>query len=192
MNTAIITFNGFRETPRQQTGTERMWQKLRGFASAGVFVHPPVKWTHDPDEIVGLLRRQGIERVVIVAYSWGAGYGAMRLAKACGEVGIRLPLMLLCDPVYRANWMPTWVGTLPLAIRSIMPATAKIKIPRNVRRVAGVRQTISIPQAHGLKEDGDFTVIEPLQILNYGHTAIDDAPEWHQLVIDKITDLLKA
>jgi hypothetical protein len=100
--------------------------------------------------------------------------------------------MLLCDPVYRPLWLPPSVGLLPLAFRALLPGAASIKIPRNVRRVAWVRQTTSLPMGHPVEADPYATAVENAALLRYSHTAIDDALEWHALALAKVSEFLES
>lgn len=197
MRTALVTFGGFTEDMGEATGTELLWRRLRWLASDEVVVAPPVTWDARVDRLAAFLRRQGVERVVVTGYSWGGGYGAQLFARECGGRGIAVPLMLLCDPVYRPLWLPPRLPLLqlrlpllPLAFRAMLPGAAEIRIPRNVRRVVWVRQTLSLPMGHPLDADPHATVVEPVMVLPYGHTAIDAAPEWHELAVTRIGEYL--
>lgn len=192
MKTAIVTFQGFTEDLGSSSGTERLWQQLRPLASAEVLVTPPAAWDARTDRAAAFLQRQQIERVVIVGYSWGAGYASQRFARECGERGIAVPLMVLCDPVYRPLWLPPLLPLLPMAFRALLPGGASIKIPRNVRRVAWVRQTMSLPMGHPVEADPYATAVENAVLLRYSHTAIDDAPEWHALALAKVSAFLES
>lgn len=191
MKTAIVSFQGFTQDLGSSSGTERLWQKIRDFAGPEVTVLPPASWDSRTDRTAAFLKRQRIEQVIIVGYSWGGGYASQRFASQCAEWGIRVPLMLLCDPVYRPLWLPPFVGLLPLAFRAMMPGAASIKIPRNVHRVAWVRQTKSLPMGHPIEADIYTTSVENAILLDDSHVDIDDAPEWHDLVVSKITKFLK-
>lgn len=186
MKTAICTFQGFTEDLGDSTGTELLWQQLRPLASPDVLVTPPFAWDARTDRHAAFLQRQGIDRAIIIGYSWGAGYASQRFAAACGERGIAVPLMLLCDPVYRPTWLPPFFGLHPFAFRALLPGAAAIRIPRNVRRVAWVRQNLSLPMGHPLDVDPYATAVENAHLLPYSHTAIDQAPEWHALALAKV------
>lgn len=190
MKTAIVTFQGFTENLGSMSGTEVLWQSLRDFASRETVVGPPVAWDARTDRIAAFLQRQKVERVIIVGYSWGGGFGAQRFARECAERGIAVPLMLLCDAVYRPLWLSPFTGLLPLAFRALLPGSAKIEIPRNVRRVVSVRQTLSLPMGHPISGDLYATTVEPSRFLGYSHTAIDAAPEWHTLALSEIQKFL--
>lgn len=192
MKTAIVTFQGFTESLGTSSGTELLWQLLRPLSSEDVLVTAPAAWDSRTDRAAAFLQRQQIERVVIVGYSWGAGYASQRFARECGKRGLAVPLMLLCDPVYRPLWLPPLLPLLPLAFRALIPGGAAIRIPRNVRRVAWVRQTLSVPMGHPLDADPYATAVENCHLLPYGHTAIDASPEWHDLATSKIREFLES
>ena len=179
---AVVTFQGFTEDLSRETGTEALYRDvIRPRSSAEMMTLLPVEWDHPPGKLVGALHRMGVPSVVVIGYSWGAGYGAQRFAAAALRAGIAVDLMLLCDPVYRPLWLPPFLGTLPLALRALLPDSAVIRVPHGVRRVAAVRQAISLPRGHKLHL-GPATASPLPRVLPYSHTAIDSAPEWHALV----------
>lgn len=191
MMKAVITFQGFTESDSAATGTEDLYfDIIRPFASRNVTTYQPRTWKTDVENLLSQLIRQRIHDVVIVGYSWGAGYTAQKFAKLAPEYGIRIPLMMLCDPVYRPTWMPAWMGANPLCFRSMMPASKRIVIPESVKRVCGVRQNVNLPQGHELAHESPVTKIEPFRVLPYSHTAIDAAPEWFSLVRNELEFLL--
>lgn len=84
-----------------------------------------------------MVRRHAVDgpgkRVIIAGYSWGAGHGAPRLAKALRRAGVEVDLMILIDPIYRSR--------LPLVFRLLAFTTwLGVKVPANVRRVMVWRQ----------------------------------------------------
>lgn len=180
---AIVTYQGFTESLSQNTGTERLFREvIRKLVSPDLTCLDPRPWDADTDAITAYLSRSGVTECAVIGYSYGGGFTAQKFAKACMHQGISIKLMLLCDPVYRPTWLPAWGILQPFAIRSLMPKTAVIDIPRSVETVRWVRQTISLPQAHKLKPEWAQTKIHTPQVLPYGHTAIDESPEWFRLV----------
>jgi pimeloyl-ACP methyl ester carboxylesterase len=185
---AIITFGGFTEDLSRNTGTERLFREvIRKLVSVDLTCLDPRQWDARVEHMVAYLDRSGVKECAVIGYSYGGGYAAQKFAKACMEHGITIKLMLLCDPVYRPTWLPAWGFLQPFAIRSLMPKSATIDIPRSVEEVHWVRQTISLPMAHDLRNEWAPTVIHPPQVLPYGHTAIDESPEWFRLVREKLT-----
>ncbi len=180
---ALVTITGFTESLRHPTGTEDLHRHiLRPLASPSVQVLTPIPWDHDVAGLAHYLARAHITSAAVVAYSWGAGFAAPRFAKTCRQLGIQIPLMLLCDPVYRPQWLPAWLGPAPLAIRALLPGSATITIPPGVSEVHSVRQTLDLPRAHPLRAASPSTTIHPPITLPFGHTVIDEAPAWKNLV----------
>lgn len=186
---AIVTLQGFTEDLSRNTGTERLFREvIRGFVAPDLFCLDPRQWDADTEAMVAYLSRSKVTECAVVGYSYGGGYTAQKFAKACLKQGITIRTMLLCDPVYRPTWLPPWGLLQPFAVRSLMPKAAHIDIPRSVQNVHWVRQRLSLPMAHDLRKEWSLTMIyEPL-ILPYGHTAIDESPEWFNMVREHLTD----
>ena len=185
---AVITFGGFTEDLSRNTGTERLFREvIRKLVSPDLTCLDPRQWDARVEHMVAYLDRSDVKEVAVVGYSYGGGYTAQKFAKACQEHGITIRLMLLCDPVYRPTWLPAWGLLQPFALRSLMPRCATIDIPRSVQNVHWVRQTLSLPMAHDLRREWSMTMIYDPLILPYGHTAIDESPEWFNLVREHLT-----
>lgn len=116
----------------------------------------------------------------IYAYSWGAGWGAMQLAKQLKYQGETVEHMVLCDPVYRhpyilGNWR-AFSNAPPL---SWVMGHMDIKVPCNVREVFWYRQEENYPRSHNLVARNEKTVIHQPVTLRATHQLMDDRPEWH-------------
>lgn len=193
--TAVVTFSGFTENFNEGTGTMRLFREvLLPFdenQNRAVEVFQPREWSDSPKKVASLIRFIGYERVILVGYSWGAGWASMKFAKECKKLGIPITLALFCDPVYRPTWMPSWMGANPLSFRSIF-RFVRIKVPESVEVVKWVRQRKSIPRGHDLfAENPAVTTIEKGKEIKLTHTQIDSSPEWFNLVeeeLKKITD----
>lgn len=179
---AVIVFQGFTESEAHATGTEDLFfDVIRKFARENVTVYHPRRWNANIEPLLDQLVRQRIHDVIVVGYSWGAGFAAQKFAHLAPDWGIRIKLMLLCDAVYRPQWMPAWMGANPFCIGSLSKRR-KITIPQSVARVCWVRQNISIPQGHDLQAESQLTKIEPPVFLPFAHTSIDAAPAWRTMV----------
>lgn len=141
-------------------------------------------WTHEAEH-AALLAKHYEEpvRVNIYAYSWGAGWGAMQLARALLARGIFVQTMVLSDPVFR-HPLP-WRRWLTLFRRDsrfgLLPAPV-IRVPRNVGEVYSFHQLVDWPQGHRLLPDNGATMHPPRR-LHRGHAAMDEAPEFHKCAI---------
>lgn len=187
---AIVTFQGFTENLKWETGTEVVWREvIRPFASSEITVRWPDQWDTDTEALAGFCSRQGFKRVIIVGYSWGGGYAAQKFAGYLQDLGIKVPLMLLCDPVYRPLWLPRCLG--PMSPLSVI-GSPKIKVPENVRCVSWVRQTSTKPRGHDLAGTAELTHIEdPITLDHHSHTTIDHSIEWKAVVETCLTLTLK-
>jgi pimeloyl-ACP methyl ester carboxylesterase len=106
---AVVQFQGNLQSGANQSGMEDLhFQVTRKFASETITVIHPRRWNSDTEALMDMLVRQAIHTVILIGYSWGAGYQCMKFAKLAPEWGIRIPLALLCDPVFRPLWMPSW------------------------------------------------------------------------------------
>lgn len=183
---AIITFQGFTESDAQRTGTEDLYYNvIRKFAREDITTYHPKTWTANVQVLARQIARQGIRNVVLISYSHGQS-AAVDFAKAAYDLGVTIDLWLACDPVYRPAWLPRWNWLQPLAFRALTKSV-RINVPQNIRRVTGVRQNISWPFGHDLKPISPATVVDDLPYLPYSHAAIDQAPEWFELVKSELS-----
>jgi hypothetical protein len=183
---AILPLQGFTESDHRRSGTEELYfQVIEAFdAFPGVITFRPAPWTENMQHIARQLARNGIRDVCLISYSHGQA-AACDFARHASELGITVSLWLACDPVYRPAWLPRLNILQPLAFRALTKSV-KIKVPPNVRRVAGVRQKFNWPSGHDLIAGGD-TRIEAFPFLPYTHQQIDQSPEWFQLVHEELT-----
>ena len=187
--TAIVTFSGFTEDIDEPTGTMRLYEEvISKYDADRVQTFTPRPWNQNPRKLARMIQRLGYEKVILVGYSWGAGWASQVFAMECHKIGLEIPLALLCDPVYRPSWIPGWMGAFPLSFRALFRWGVKIHISPSVRYVVWVRQNNSIPRGHDLvpKEWGR-TLIEPATYLPYSHVKIDNAQEWHDIVDMSLT-----
>lgn len=189
--TRIYTIGGFTETARDSTGLEECHRRHVApyDDDPAIDVQPVREWKSDWKGIAARAHRDGIGSVVVVAYSWGAGWGAMRLARELQRQRITVELMLLCDPVFRPLWLPSWGFANLLGFRALIPGSATIKVPDNVERLVGLRQTNKRPCGHPLLWHGK-TVHLP-KVSSATHTSIDSSPAWFDLVERELLAWLK-
>lgn len=135
-------------------------------------------WDDDPRASAEFICRLGSKTrpplVCIFAYSWGCGYGFVRLAEALGDLGIGVRAAVLCDPVYHglARWRALIPRTLFRRIR--------IRIPANVDEVHWFRQLQTKPAGHDLKATSRYTRIHDPVVLDSPHTEMDNRPEFRE------------
>jgi pimeloyl-ACP methyl ester carboxylesterase len=172
-----IVIGGFRQTEGKPTGMVRLWHRLHELhAQPGVCVELR-SWNDNWRELAELIWRvQPEDEPVVIkvyAYSWGAGWGAMRLARELSRRGVNVSWMVLSDPVYRSPWIITrWLALVPW--RSIL-------VPPNVRVVHWFRQRVSLPSGHALRpQRKERTVISPAVWADVSHLYMDDLRTFHR------------
>ncbi len=167
-------------------------------------------WDHDWWEFAkfiqynNTLARHGDPLVVVlIGFSWGAGWGAMRLARELQALGIEVRDMVLSDPVYRsAWWLLAWRSKFPsghgqgkertkigLLFRAAccllwrlgqaLPwLVPEIAVPDKVERMWVARQSQNLPQGHDLSSR-----CWPHETYDYSvrHAAMDDLKEFHSV-----------
>lgn len=170
-----LVISGFLQTVGKPNGMVSLWRKLMRHNGPEAAV-VPLKWNSqwwDIAELIWSVQPNGHDRVIrIYAYSWGAGWGAMELARQLDRRGMAVDHMVLSDPVFRSSWLlGRWLALSELA---------SIEVPANVRRVSWFRQTKNRPCGHNLAAaDGQITVIQPPVVLSRTHQYMDDAEDFH-------------
>lgn len=170
-----LVIGGFRQTVGRPNGMVALWRKLmrhNGPQEAVVPLKWNARWRHVA-ELIWLVRRPYPEdtSIRIYAYSWGAGWGAMQLARELDARGLGVDFMVLSDPVYRSSWL---LGRA-LALSSLV----SIRVPANVGHVHWFRQTKNRPCGHNLVAENVHTEIFPPVVLERTHQYMDDAEEFH-------------
>lgn len=128
-------------------------------------------------------------RVGIYAYSWGAGWGAMRLSRHLNDLGLGVEHMVLCDPVYRHHY--PWGNWRAYANHPALSWICKpvISVPPNVKEVHSFHQTTDYPRGHKLVAESEQTIIHPSVHLNCKHMAMDERVEWRNKSIEQALSL---
>jgi len=171
----VVIISGFLQDEGQPTGMVGLWSSLHHLLSGP---HNRVElraWDDDWNTVAEFIWRQrppdNHVDVVICAYSWG-GPSAMELARQLGRRGIDVRHMVLADPVYRHRWK----------IWRVFFRWPRIVVPVNVRRVSWFRQHTDWPEGHDLvAEAPGQTDIGLANVLNRGHTYMDESKRFHRL-----------
>lgn len=134
-------------------------------------------------------------RVIIVAYSWGAGFGFTNLARQLRDRGVLIEHAILSDPVFHLG--PRWFHTLgglflaqarayypfshctqKLCELGLLPPRPTIRVPDNVLAVDYYIQQNSPLRGHELVADNPSTILNRHSIDFRTHTNMDDCPEF--------------
>lgn len=174
-----LVIGGFLQRPDRPHGCLRLFDDLGELRAPDTFVQLHTwrdDWKAVAEQIWLVSQIKGVDVeetvVTIAAYSWGAGWGAMRLAHYLGLRGIRVMVMDLSDPVYRH---PSRLWTL-LGLLS----DREIEVPPTVDEVTYFTQDNQAPYGHRLVPAGGRTAIHgPYEIALLGHVYMDDLAQWH-------------
>lgn len=181
-----ILISGF----TQHRGYAHGWFKLResllseGF-SAGVDQRVwletwQVNTKRLADSIQILTSLYGEVRVGIYGYSYGGGFGSMRLLRQLERKSVQVEKVVLADPVYRSNWLPRPLPSpLSLLPFDIQP---KIRLPKNIGDLVHFYQNVNVPQSPYLITDAVSGYVEHHE-LNVPHQMVDDHPDVHRAVL---------
>lgn len=210
IKTVIIPIMGFTQTIAYLVGMLKLWRRLRMRSSEDRFICHPQRWCANWAEVADFINvithndALGVPKptIYVAAYSWGAGWGFIRLAKELKKRGLHISKAVLCDPVYRSPLFPFgWLTRLRTMINK-GPLAPRIVIPSNVENVWYFFQTQNKPRAHRLvpqKEgypvihpgtDGDEN-LKPGE-LEADHAFMDDQPEFIGKVIELFWDVEEA
>lgn len=179
----VIVVSGFRQHVGAANGSIELWAKLRGEHHNGVVLVDLRDWRERWDRYAEFLWRQrpkdgALPSIVICAYSWGAGYGFLKLAGELGKRGLSIDRAVLCDPVYRHGyWLGQWRALLP---------NQRIVVPANVRRVDWCYQRRSLPAGHAVvAADPRLTeVTDGIPLPWVTHSYADESPVYHALALE--------
>lgn len=180
----IISFTGFKQTAKRRSGFEDGYFthiSPIGKRSPSTLTFAPRTWKSDVKALAEQLRRQGVRRVAMLSYSHGQA-AATAFARYAYEIGLEVDLWIACDPVYRPTWLPRWTLAQALAFKALLKK-GRIKVPANIKRTVYIRQEKDKPRGHTLVATHPAQYVECKGILHsLGHTQIDEAPEYWQLV----------
>lgn len=142
-----LVISGFRQHRGRIAGCDRVVARLNEFRRPGVRVEL-LPWNADWRGEAQFIARHAAQNfpplVCVFAYSWGFGWGAIRLAEALGKLArpLRVYGLVGCDGVYRhgyhcGNWRALWPWTT-------------IRLPGNVDRcgVTLFAQQNTLPAGH--------------------------------------------
>jgi hypothetical protein len=185
---AIISFSGFQESEDNRNGFEDGFFRIVSlFSKPGeIFVYAPRTWKSNVKALADQLRRQRINSVAVLSYSHGQA-AITAFARYAYEIGLDLDLWIACDPVYRPTWLPRCTLAQAVSIRAMLKK-GKIKIPKGIKRTVYVRQELDRPNGHDLVACHPDQTVELAGVFHtYGHSEIDEAPEFWKLVKDELS-----
>lgn len=152
---AVYIIPGFKQHYGSRTLLWHLWRSLEGQLNQPYQTVQVRLWDNDwrnEAKFVAMSSKGCPTRdlkVIIVGYSWGAGWGAIQFAKRLAKHSIGVRKMCLIDPVYR-HWYPwgNWRAYFP---------DIPITIPSNVDSVTWWRQTAECLRGHKIRRSSPNT-----------------------------------
>lgn len=177
--TYIICIGGFTQGIGDRSGLFRLWLKLLRLRGPNVSVDLwkwDTRWGDVAEQIFLASEDWENTRIVVAAFSYGGGWGFLRLARELGRRGLDIETAVLSDAVYRTkHWLFKWLAFVDWPV---------IKVPDNVRQVFWFFQRMDRPRGHKVVAvDEIATKIEPGVQLHASHVFCDDHASFHKLAI---------
>lgn len=194
-------------------GLPKLWHRLHnqhGHHACVTFAEWSANW-EAMAEWIYRTSRNGSDRqprILVVAYSWGAGYGAMALARKLAERGVFIDVMVTSDAVFHLGGrLAHLVGLSQLCaywpwrlvewlLRRFGKQAARpvIKLPANVREVHWFLQANSRLRGHEIMRQQGATLVEAENreeeaTGGRNHTNMDDLPSFTETAMRKADEL---
>ena len=188
-----MVISGFRQRHgRATTGVDEIWSRLHAeHVGPDCAVHLKC-WDDDFKSLAALIdKEKDLDRAVdveIIAYSWGVGVGAIKLAKELQQYDITVNRIFSIDGVYSSRfWSFQWRSMVPRWTRF----APKIKVPQNVRSVMYWRQERNLPQGHEFIASGKTEIypgVYPSGIMpTHTHQTIDNSSSIRSRILEVIS-----
>lgn len=175
----IVVISGFTQTRGADSGSLRLWERMRAFSGPDTVVQLKL-WKDDMRDFARMIHHRSApnERILVCAYSWGAGHGFVSLARELRKLGRSVESAVLCDPVYRS-------ALITFRWRA-MTDWGRIVVPGNVGDVRWLRQAENRPRAHDVvAEPNAATWVHHPIVLPLRHGEMDRAAEYHDLAVSE-------
>lgn len=170
----VVLFSGFTQSERKYNGIADLSTSMRELADCRkVWIHtPPFVWHKDEDSVGAYLASIGAREVMIVGYSWG-GNKAVILAEDLRDRGIKVPYLILCDPVKRPAPI-SYLGKFAFFRKRV-----KFLLPENVARAAVFTQDTKWPYGFGV-DPVLSTSVEEEHVQKVPHELMDSYSPFHE------------
>lgn len=170
----VVLFSGFTQSEKKYNGVEDLSVLLRSQADCRkVWVHtPPFVWDKDEYITGAFLASIGAREVMVIGYSWG-GNKAVLLAQELRDRGIKVPYLILCDPVKRPAPI-SYLGKVSFFRKMI-----RFLLPENVIKAAVFVQDTKWPYGFGV-DPVLSTHVEEEHVLKIPHELMDSYPGFHE------------
>lgn len=178
-----ICISGFTQHAGRMSGLMRVWLALSAAVASNTVRVELRPWNEDWPRFAEWVwltwQEQGgpPPTICVYAYSYGAGWGFVRLARELEKRGLQIHRAVLCDGVYRHRY---WLG----AWRSFWPLS-RIMVPANVRDVRWFYQRRNLPQGHQVvAENRARTIVHGGVEIVATHQYADDSMAFREACLE--------
>lgn len=175
---AVLFAQGFTQDLGRETGLIKLWQQARSLSSSYNFIMSPIPWNTDPSEIAKFIEMLHPKKLVVIAYSWGAGWFFRRFQKKYNGI---IDHVILCDPVKRLHSLKTLSMTPWL----------RMELTSNVKIVSRFWQIENRPRSHQLKFNTRDTHLAHDEKLLIKHSEMEDSKVFHNYTMWVLESILK-
>ncbi len=180
-----ICISGYRQREDRHNGIFDLWRQLSRYDSAAIRSHY-ARWDDDFEPLAAMIHHASQlagspPLVAVYAFSYGAGWGMPRFARALEHYGLPVAHALLSDPInrFRIRWL-NW-----LSLRWWLN-WQRVVVPANVAEVHHWRQTHDAwVRGHNvIAADRQRTTVHPPVIVpSLTHSAMDDLALFHRTAL---------
>lgn len=182
INAWHICISGFRQRAGRMSGLLRLWRTIGSRLASPTCRVELRRWDEDWADLADWIwlcwqdAGGSAPSIRVYAYSWGAGWGFVRLARELQRRGLRVESAVLADPVYRHwYWLGQWRAFVPWR---------KIRVPANVVNVRWCYQRQNWPRGHRVvAEDKRATVVNCGVPVAADHEYVDDHDTFHTMAL---------
>lgn len=186
----ILPIMGFTEHRNRETGIKNRWReiyRMEETRDSRVWVMGVHTWDNDWADVAGYVEQEAAPsaRVLIVAHSWGVGWGARKFSEHTS-----LPVEIVsADGVSRSDLFPPFLPGNPLSLTGL----PTIKLPENVKRFDGLYQRqpgLLNPRGHYPEFPTPNGQVKTWACVRVPHNQVDDHPAFAGLTHARVKQFL--
>lgn len=188
ISTWLVVISGFTQKEGSPNGMHRVWEQLHSLFAAPDAHVALREWDSDWRQFAEHIRVSSVDNptIIVAAYSWGCGYGLVKLARELKRRAKCINCAVLSDPVYcHPIWWLRW-----LAMLDWRPIT----IPSNVHSVRWFFQRENRPRAYELRPERKHicTIRKGVEITGVDHQGMDDLEAFHDACLSAVGEYVRA
>ncbi len=202
---AIVFINGFGQGAGPDEGLYRLYRSAcdRWYDRRRDLVLYRT-WDSNHRKTAQLIKASGAKHVVLVGYSYGAGWGCTQMARHLAELGLVVHQLFLIDPVPRYRFIPAKIKSLTRGGVYVVPPTVRqVEVWQQVNKrglfdpvgheITWSKNTVVTGRTYiGSRQNltlyaPPWNTVTKIQDPRVNHSNIDDDQAIHNAIINSIT-----